>query len=222
MIFNVTGEYMIVVGLTGGIGSGKSYVLNWFKEYAYIPTFEADKVAKDLMMPPHSIYKDVVKEFGDSILSSDETVKEGDEIYPLIDREALRRIVMNDEEALARLNSIVHPGVKKFFKDYIASDVSDIVIIESAILLQDGYDEICDEIWYVRANADIRCERIMKSRGYSYEKAQSFMKNQPGDDYYLEHADLVIDNSDDEKPESLSNQLKSVLENFLSKYGFRG
>ena len=74
----------------------------------------------------------------------------------------------------------------------------------------------------MRANADIRCERIMKSRGYSYEKAQSFMKNQPGDEYYLEHADLVIDNSDDENPESLGDQLKSVLENFLSKYGFRG
>ena len=77
---------MIVIGLTGGIGSGKSYVLNWFNEFAYIPTFEADKVAKDLMMPPHSIYKDVVKEFGDSILSSNETIDDGGETYPLIDR----------------------------------------------------------------------------------------------------------------------------------------
>lgn len=177
--------------------------------------FEADKVAKELMMPPHDIYKEIVREFGDEILSERENA---DGVLKAIDSEKLRCVVMNDPEALARLNSIVHPGVKKYFKDIIASESYDVIIIESAILLQDGYEEICDEIWYVRAEREVRLERIMKNRGYTLEKAESFMDNQPGDDYYMAHADRVINNNDMNGTESLIPEVDEVIKSFNDKY----
>jgi len=209
------GENMVVIGLTGGIGSGKSFVLNLLHERWNISVYEADKVAKELMMPPHDIYKEIVREFGDGILNERENA---DGVLKAIDSEKLRRVVMNDPEALTRLNSIVHPGVKKYFKDIIASESYDVIIIESAILLQDGYEEICDEIWYVRAERDVRLERIMKNRGYTLEKAESFMDNQPGDDYYMDHADRVINNNDMDGVDTLFPELESLMQSFKDKY----
>ena len=217
----VTGEYiMVVIGLTGGIGSGKSFVLELLHKRYDIPVFEADKVAKDLMMPPNDIYKDVVHEFGESILEDVDETSIDRPVEKPIDREKLRQIVMNDEKSLARLNAIVHPGVKKYFKDIIASDNYSVIIIESAILLQDGYDEICDEIWYVRADRVTRRNRIMKDRGYTYEKANSFMDNQPDDDYYMEHADRVINNNHFKGLELLIPEVDSVIKSFKEKYPF--
>ena len=209
------GENMVVIGLTGGIGSGKSFVLNLLHERWGIPVYEADKVAKELMMPPHNIYKEIVREFGDGILNERENT---DGVLKAIDSEKLRRVVMNESEALARLNSIVHPGVKKYFKDIIASESHDVIIIESAILLQDGYEEICDEIWYVRAERNVRLDRIMKNRGYTLEKAESFMDNQPGDDYYMDHADRVINNNDMDGVDTLFPELESLMQSFKDKY----
>ena len=70
-------------------------------------------------------------------------------------------------------------------------------IIEAALLIQDGYKEVCDEIWYVRAETEIRVKRLMESRDYSEEKAYSIIKNQPSDEYFIDNSDRVIDNSGD-------------------------
>jgi len=207
---------MVVIGLTGGIGSGKSYVLKLLQERWGFPVFEADKIAKDLMLPPNDIYKQIVYEFGDVVIHADDSSgnDNGDSSLRPLDSEKLRTIVMNDPDSLAKLNSIVHPGVKKYFKDIIASEIYNMIIIESAILLQDGYDEICDEIWYVRATEEVRCHRIMTNRGYSYEKAISFMDNQPKDEYYLEHCDRVINNNEDIESLSLLGEVDSVVKAF--------
>ena len=176
---------MVVVGITGGIGAGKSKVIELLRERFDFCVYEADKVAMELQQPGQECYQAIVNEFGEGVLSSDKS----------IDRDELRKMVMSDEKKLKMLNSIVHPSVKKYFLDIIERDIYPVIFIESAILLQDGYEEICDEIWYIYADRVTRRNRIMNDRGYTYEKANSFMDNQPDESFYREHADRVIDNN---------------------------
>lgn len=176
---------MIVIGITGGIGAGKSKVIQLLRESFGFEVYEADKVAMELQQPGQNCYDEMVAQFGENILCQDKN----------INREELRKIVMADVSELEKLNSIVHPAVKKYFMDIIKLNAYPVIFIESAILLQDGYDKICDEIWYVYADRETRKERIMQDRGYTSEKADSFMDNQPDDTFYREHSDRVIDNS---------------------------
>lgn len=177
---------MVVIGVTGGIGAGKSKVIELLRERYDFCVFEADKVGAELQQPGQDCYMEMVLEFGEGILNDGKT----------INRDELRKIVMSDSSKLDKLNSIVHPAVKKYFLDIIEKDEYPVIFIESAILLQDGYDKICDEIWYVYADRVTRRNRIMQDRGYSCEKADSFMDNQPEDSFYREHSDRVIDNSE--------------------------
>lgn len=205
---------MFILGITGGIGTGKSTVLDILKtEYnAYI--LEADKVAHLLMMPGKSAFNEIVATFGEDILTEDGA----------IDRNILGRRVMSDSDSLEKLNSIVHPTVK----DYIIQDISEkrrdlldssenpekqsLYVIEAALLIQDGYKEICDEIWSVITLEDIRIERLIASRGYTEEKARSFIKNQPSDDYFISNSDRVIYNngSSEELQEAISKEIYSL------------
>lgn len=188
---------MFILGITGGIGTGKSTVLDILKtEYnAYI--LEADKVAHLLMMPGKRAFNEIVAVFGEDILAEDGT----------IDRNILGKRVMSDRRSLEKLNGIVHPAVK----EYIVKDISEIrrdshgesestdtrnlYVIEAALLIQDGYREICDEIWSVITSEDIRIKRLIASRGYTEDKARSFIKNQPEDEYFITNSDKVLYNN---------------------------
>ena len=137
-------------------------------------------------------YIEIVNAFGTSVLD-----KETGEL----DRASLGSLVMNDKEKLNVLNSIVHPLVK----DYILSDIEkkrkeDITyyVIEAALLIQDGYKQICDEIWAIITDKDIRIERLKKNRNYTIEKADGFIKNQPSDDFFIDNSDRIIYNNTDE------------------------
>lgn len=197
--FNVP---MKVIGITGGIGCGKSEVLRFLEDQgAYV--IEADKLAHSLMSKGQKAYDNIVDEFGRGILSED-----GE-----IDRGKFSRLVFQDEALLARLNDIVHPEVK----EYIINDINDkrtagtidYYIIEAALLIQDGYKDICDEMWYVYADVDTRLSRLVKGRGGEASKYLSVMDNQDDEDYYRLHSDEVIDNSGDF--ENTQNVLKALL-----------
>lgn len=205
---------MFILGITGGIGTGKSTVLDILKtEYnAYI--LEADKVAHLLMMPGKSAFNDIVATFGEDILT-----EEG-----IIDRNELGKRVMSDKGSLEKLNSIVHPAVK----EYIIQDISEkrrglldqsdntekqsLYVIEAALLIQDGYKEICDEIWSIITSEDIRIERLIASRSYTEEKARGFIKNQPSDEYFISNSDIVLYNngSSEELLTAIKLQMDSV------------
>ncbi|MBO4863044.1 MAG: dephospho-CoA kinase [Eubacterium sp.] len=180
---------MKIIGITGGIGSGKSYVLNLIKEKAGTFVIEADKLAHELMQPGQVVYENVLATFGNEIITDDKS----------IDRAYLRTIVMNDEEKLAKLNSIVHPAVKEYIKKDIeekrASGDVKFYVIEAALLIQDNYREICDEIWYVMADLEVRIERLVKDRGYSREAAEEIISNQPDEEYYANNSDIMIENN---------------------------
>ena len=205
---------MFILGITGGIGTGKSTVLDILKtEYnAYI--LEADKVAHLLMMPGKSAFNEIVATFGEDILTED-----GE-----IDRNILGKRVMSESSSLEKLNSIVHPAVKEYIiqdiseKRRVLLDQSDntekqnLYVIEAALLIQDGYKEICDEIWSVITSEDIRIERLIASRGYTEEKAKSFIKNQASDEYFISNSDRVLYNngSSEELMTAIKLQMDSV------------
>ncbi len=203
---------MRIIGITGGIGSGKSKVLEILDSHDYIYTIEADALAHRMFEPGEKVYENIVLSFGREILSSDGR----------IDRKVLAGIVMNDEKSLARLNAIVHPEVKEYIKHDIIRKNGDykFYVIEAALLIQDGYKEICDEIWYIYADRQTRINRLMKWRGFTESKAIEYMNNQPDDAFFIENTDIVIDNSMDtfSDEEEGMKKLKASLEIALGRF----
>lgn len=195
---------MLILGITGGVGSGKSKILyDLSNQYgAYI--VETDKLAHRLMEPGQPIYAKIVDTFGREILTK--------EAPYAIDRAKFAQIVFADKGKLEQLNAITHPAVKTWIrKDIEEKKKQDIQIyvIEAALLIQDGYKEICDEIWYIYADEATRTKRLMAQRGYTRERCQAMFRSQDGEVYYRTYADFTINNQFDY--ENSSKQLKDRL-----------
>ena len=181
---------MKVIGVTGGVGAGKSEILNFIADNWNATVVEADEVGYLVMKPGKSCFAPIVELFGPAILQADGT----------LDRAKIAQMVFEDKELLEKLNAIVHPAVKKYIRKAIkreAENETDFFIVEAALLIEDKYDEICDELWYIYADEETRTERLMKNRGYSEEKVKSIFANQLSEDEFSEHCDFEIDNSGD-------------------------
>lgn len=181
---------MRIIGITGGVGSGKSRVLSFLKEKYNAVICQADQVAWKLQEPGQRSYVEIVEFFGDGILNEDKTINRG----------VLGRIVFHDEGKLQKLNEITHPAVKDYIKEQIRLEKekgSKIFVIEAALLLEDNYDLICNEIWYIFAREEVRRERLKESRNYTDEKIDAMIASQQTEVYFREHCQLTIDNSDD-------------------------
>lgn len=175
-----------IIGLTGGIGCGKSTLIKLAEERCKVLNINTDNIAKYLMAKGNVSYDLIVDYWGKDILTDDE-----------IDKKKLAKIVMNNKDELFRLNSFTHPYVIKEVKDIIKnnSDDYDIVIIESALLLDTPLKDLCTEIWNVSADLDKRIERLCLYRGYTKEEAERIIKNQKTESYYIEHSDKTFVNN---------------------------
>ena len=144
---------MKVIGITGGVGCGKSAVLAYLEsEYAAVVT-ELDGVAKNLQKSGQECFGRIVSQFGTEILRDD-----GE-----LDRNRLAETVFGDPEKLAKLNAIVHPEVKEWVREDIARKRKDgvgLYVIEAALLPTAGYESICDEMWYIYAEEPVRRRSI--------------------------------------------------------------
>lgn len=181
---------MKVIGVTGGVGAGKSEILNFIADNWNATVVEADEVGYLVMKPGKSCFAPIVELFGPGILQEDGT----------LDRTKIAEMVFEDKELLDKLNAIVHPAVKKYIRKAIEREKeneTDFFIVEAALLIEDRYDEICDELWYIYADEETRTERLMKNRGYSEEKVKSIFANQLSEDEFSDHCDFEIDNSGD-------------------------
>lgn len=182
-----------VIGITGGVGSGKSTVLRLIEQKYNACIIMADDVARELMEKGRSAYLQVVEFFGEDILDADGS----------IDRAVLADIVFNNKNKLMVLNSIVHPLVKKDIIELITklriSEEYDYVLVEAALLLDDHYDVFMDEVWYIYTDEAVRRQRLKTGRGYSDEKIDSVMKNQMSDEEFKKKCDIIIDNSKTEQ-----------------------
>ena len=180
---------MKVYGITGGAGTGKSEVIKMLQQNFGGCVIMSDEVARELMQKGNISYQLIVEYFGRDILMDD-----GE-----IDRKKLADHVFNNKEALEKLNSMTHPYVKdeirKLIAEAEASGECRFVALESAILLECGYEDICDEFWYVYTKPEIRRQRMKETRNYSDEKVESVMRNQQPDEVFFEQCSFVIKNN---------------------------
>lgn len=181
---------MKVIGITGGVGSGKSRVLEFLETEFSAVICQADHVAWKLQEPGQVCYREIAQCFGTDILNADET----------INRSALGAIVFADRERLNALNRIMHPAVKEYICKWIKEEANKgttYFFIEAALLLEENYQEICDEVWYIYSHEDVRSKRLMENRAYSEEKIKAIMETQLKDSDFRKQCDVVIDNSGD-------------------------
>ena len=178
---------MKTIGVTGGIGAGKSTVLSILEQEYDACVIQADLIGHEVMMPGGSCYEAVLALFGPDVLKNDKT----------IDRKKVSDVVFHVAEMREKLSGIIHPAVKKEILRRLAGERSRgrlLCVVEAALLLEDRYQDFLDEIWYVHAETEVRIRRLMESRGYTREKCESVIRSQADESFYRAHADLVIDN----------------------------
>lgn len=184
---------MKVIGITGGVGAGKSTILNYISEICNSEIIIADDLAKMLCNPGERCFDPLVDLLGREVLSLDGS----------IDRAKMASMIFADEEKRKAVNEIIHPAVKKYILERIAylsaSHEKDYLFIEAALLIEDGYKEIVDEMWYIYTDVSVRRERLKQSRGYSDEKIDGILKSQLSDEEFILNSDFVIDNSKTEE-----------------------
>ncbi len=181
---------MKIIGITGGVGSGKSAVLDYLADTPSSVIVKTDDVAKELMKPGTPCFRKLVYTFGAGILAED-----GD-----LNRPAVADLIFHDPDKLERMNAIVHPAVKQAVLEAVQREAENHTawfFLESALLLEEKYDEICDELWYVYAGIGVRRQRLKHDRGYSEEKIDAILQNQLSENTFREHCRVVIDNSGD-------------------------
>lgn len=180
---------MRTIGITGGVGSGKSSILDYLSAHYNCVIIKADELAGELKLPGKSCYDSLVSLLGAEVLTEDGT----------IDNKKMAKLVFQNEALLKQVNEIIHPKVKeeilKRINDLKAEGKIDFFFLEAALLIEDHYDEILDEIWYVYASEKVRRKRLKKSRGYSDEKIDSIMQSQLPEEEFRKHTDFVINNS---------------------------
>ena len=180
---------MIVLGITGGVGSGKSRVLSYLYEKYSAAVVETDKVGRELMEPSGACYEAVRELFPEAVRPDGQ-----------IDRGIIGNIVFADEKRLEALSGVIHPAVRKAVAESMAfaeKEGKPIFVMESAILLEAGYADICQEIWYVYADREVRLRRLSESRGYSAERSESVMASQLSEEEYRNGCGFTLDNSGD-------------------------
>lgn len=181
---------MKIIGITGGVGSGKSRVLSYMEETYSCVICQADHVAWELQKPGEKGYMEIVKHFGCDILNEDGS----------INRPALGQVVFSNEKELLTLNAIMHPAVKVAITDKILEEKNrgtELFVLEAALLIEEHYDEICDELWYIYTEESIRRDRLKSSRGYTDEKIDSMMNTQLSEELFRKKCKVIIDNSCD-------------------------
>ena len=181
---------MIILGLTGGIGCGKSEVCAYLKDKYNAYVIKTDDLGHDVMSPAGIAYDGLVKLLGDEFILPDGN----------FDRKALGTRAFKEPELLKKMNAIIHPAVRKMVMKGLESAKNSgyqVAVIESALLIEAGYRDICTEFWYVYARKEVRAERLLKSRDITPEKISDIMDKQRAEEEFRSECDIVIDNSFD-------------------------
>ncbi|WES32855.1 dephospho-CoA kinase [Ruminiclostridium papyrosolvens DSM 2782] len=195
----------IILGVTGGIGSGKSTVSSILKELGAV-VIDADVISREVVEPGKMALDELTQEFGKDILDD----------WGQLNRKELAARVFNDANKLRILNSIVHKYVVQKIQQNVEEQLlkqTKIIVIDAPIPIKNGFLDLCDEVWTVFAQMEIRVERIMKRNGMTYQEAVSRIKSQISDEEYLSIANKVINNDDDVTTlrQEVESQFKKLL-----------
>lgn len=182
---------MKVIGLIGGCGTGKSQVAMLLKKHYNAFSIIADGIGHDMILQGLPGYAKVVEHFGKKIL--DEAGQ--------INRKLLGDIVFNDDQELETLNHIMHPlmynQIKSQIEEIRANKLYDLVILEAAVMLEAGFSDFVDALWFITCPIDKRIERLMSYRSMSYEKIKIIMSKQRSEEEFRKYAQVIIDNGHD-------------------------
>lgn len=174
-----------IIGLTGGIGSGKTTVAKMFQDLG-VPVYIADEEAKKLNDTSKTIIKGLKKLLGGTIYSADGK----------LNRKKMASMIFNDAELLAKVNNLIHPEVAKHFEKWTALQTVPYVLKEAAILFESGSHKNCDKVILVTAPEEIRIKRVMNRDKVSREEVLSRMKNQWSEEEKRKLSDFIIENTD--------------------------
>lgn len=179
---------MRIIGVTGGVGAGKSTVLQYMEEAWGARLILADHVSHELMEPGSGMCRRIQETFGGEVRSRDGG----------IDRKRLGDLVFADEQKRVQLNGIVHPSVKEEILRRIGQAETTgkgCVVVEAALFLEEKYDAFCDETWYIYTAENRRRSRLKASRGYTDERIDRIFGSQKTHEEFLKRCGCVIDNN---------------------------
>lgn len=180
---------MLVIGITGGVGAGKSSVLKALEEHCNCKIILADDVGNKVKEPGQRCYLQIIDLLGEDILKEDAT----------IDKVKMAAKIFSDSELLEQVNKMIHPAVEEYILNEIRTErekeLIDVFFLEAALLIEAGYLPYLDELWYIFSERNVRIKRLQESRGYSEEKIEQIMKNQLSEADFRKYADVVLDNS---------------------------
>lgn len=188
-----------IIGLTGGIGSGKTTAAKYFEEFGF-PLYNSDLRARKIQNENLEVITKIKEAFGEESYNDDG-----------MNRPYIASQIFNNQEKLQQLNSIVHPAVFNDFNRWVDEQNTDYVIKEAAILIESGSYKDCDIIISVVADKEIRISRTMERDGLDREQILNRMANQLTDEERKEYSDYVIDNSQDLP--YLYQQVKNIVDN---------
>lgn len=196
-----------VIGITGGVGAGKSVVLNYLKEKYPCEILVADDIGNEVKMPGGRCYEAFIELVGGDIVLEDGT----------IDRAKAAEKIFADDALLDEVNALIHPAVKDEVRERTAKAKEegkvDFVFIEAALLIEAGYLPELDELWYVCAGESLRVKRLMEARGYSTERIEGIMEQQLTEEEFRKYAHRVIVN--DGTIEELKEQIDKIMGDYL-------
>ena len=175
---------MLRIGITGGIGSGKSTVSKILQTMGY-PVFNSDDQAKKILFQSKDLHDKLKEIFGEEII-----------VNGIPDKVSLAKIVFSSKEKLKMLNELIHPLVRISFEEWILKQKSKIVIKEAAILIESGAYKECDKIIVVKSPEELRIKRVMKRDSVTEEEVKMRMKNQLSSNELMKFADFVIENDE--------------------------
>lgn len=219
---------MLFIGITGGVGAGKSEILSYLREKENTRVMLADEIAHKVMEPGEEAYRkirevfageDILEDVFESITFSKEEEYAVRKSKPPFDRQKLAKVIFSDEKKREQLNAIVHPAVKNYVKEQFQLEKErgtiQVLVLEAALLIEEHYDELCDELWYIYTSEENRRIRLKASRDYSDEKIDSIFKSQLSEQAFREATREVIDNNGSR--EEAFRQIDIALENALRR-----
>lgn len=180
---------MKIIGITGGVGAGKTHILDFIEKKYKARIIKTDEAAEFVRTPGHPGYEKIVEFLGTEILNEDKT----------INKNKMAAIIFADSEKLKKINEIMHPAVNQYVVEEIEKEKQkneiEYFFIESALLIENHYDEICDELWYIDTRAEVRRERLKETRGYSDEKISDIMSRQLSEEEFKKYCQVILDNN---------------------------
>lgn len=192
----------MIVGLTGGIGSGKTTALKIFESLG-VPVYQADVEAKKIMLHSKIVKENVINLLGEKSYIQNE-----------LNRKYIASKVFNNKNLLERLNNIVHPAVQNHFEDFITQQKSEYLVYENAILFENKNEHICDKIIVIAADLEERISRVVKRDKTHRNDVLNRMDNQWSQEEKIKKADYVIFNNDFKKLQEKIENIHSELLKF--------